>query len=116
MQQVIITTACDACLRRAWRLHAAAVTPTHAHVLVSWQHGDWKPTSDTLKRIIGYALGRRVGPPGSRWLSRGQSRKRVTDRAHLDYLLSSYLPKHVKEGGTLWREGDSVGGLPPAAT
>lgn len=106
MQRTIIDVVREACERRDWRLHGNAVTLTHVHVLLSWRRGAWKPTSDTLKRLIGFGLGTRVGPRGQRWLSRGESRKRVRDRANLTHLLTSYLPKHEREGGMVWREAD----------
>ena len=107
MQRVIIEATRDACARRSWRLHAVAVTPTHVHAMVSWRiQVGWKKVSDTLKRVLGYLLATRVGPKGRRWFSRGQSRRRIDDRAHFDHHMQIYLPKHRKQRGTVWREID----------
>jgi hypothetical protein len=111
MQRVIIDGVLDACARRGWRAHAVAVTPTHVHAMVSWRMRiGWKKVSDTLKRVLGYLLATRIGPKGQRWFSRGESRRRIRDRGHMEYHLGIYLPKHRKQRGTFWREDR---GLPP---
>lgn len=105
VQPIVIEAARDACMRRGWRLHGVAVTATHVHALVSWREGaTWKQAADTLKRVIGFKLAKAVGPEGKRWFSRGHSRKRVTDVQHVSHLLTSYLPKHKGEGGSVWCE------------
>ena len=104
MQSVIIGTVRESCEGRGWRLHQACATATHLHILISWSgFVDWKSTSDTLKRHIGIALSRALDRRGP-WLSRGQSAKRVSERAHFDHLMKACLPNH--QGATFWREDD----------
>jgi len=107
-QRVLLWIAYDVCRRRNWRLHGVAAEPTHVHFLVSWRDGlEWNEVSKRLKNLGSTMLGRKLGPPGRRWFSRGGSRKRVQDQSHFEYLTTCYLPKH---GGLCWREGDP----PPA--
>lgn len=103
-QRTILWIAWDACNNRTWRLHAVAFEPTHTHILVSWQSADtWQVVRKKLKNLISWALSREFGRAGRRWMVRGASRKRVRDRSHFDYLVTTYLPRH---GGLFWREGD----------
>ncbi len=105
-QQVMLWIAWDACCRRGWRLHAASFDPSHLHILVSWQADEtWQNVRKKLKNLIAWALSRNLGHEGRRWMVRGASRKRVQDRKHFDYLVSSYLPRHR---GLFWREGDAA--------
>ena len=54
------------------------------------------------KNVLSLLLNRVTGEQGRRWFVRDGSRKRVTDQAHLDYLVDKYLPDHP---GLFWREG-----------
>lgn len=92
----------DACTRRDWRLHALAVEPTHAHLLVSWaDEAKASAVCGKLKNLISRELN--LGLKTKRkWLSRGASRKQVYDRMHFDHLVGKYLPGHR---GLFWCEG-----------
>ena len=104
-QRWLIAAAKEACIRRAYRLHAIAVTASHIHLLISWrQPVGWNPVDDTLKRILGYQLTRQSGTNGHRWFSRGYSRKHIRDRDHFDRLLRCYLPNHRRQHGLVWCE------------
>lgn len=104
MRHVIIDAVRQSCEARNWRLHQVCATSTHVHILISWRGFiDWKHTSDTLKRHVGIALSKALGRRGP-WFSRGQSAKRVTDRAHFNHLMRTYLPNH--RGAAFWREDD----------
>ena len=106
-QDILIAAARDICDRRAWRCHAVAATPTHVHLLVSWRGFlPVRQTAATIKRLLGLTLSRHAGTTGHRWFSRGSDMKRVRDREHFDHLIEQYLPKHVREGGRFWREGE----------
>ncbi|TWU00165.1 hypothetical protein Pla108_11100 [Botrimarina colliarenosi] len=110
-QAAIASISADACLRRIWRLHAIAVEPTHAHLLVSWR-------DDTRSSVVGGKIKNLISrelnlglATKRKWLSRGASRKRVKDQRHFDHLLETYLPKHR---GLFWKEG--LPPLPPPAS
>lgn len=102
MRETIIECVRGICDREQRRLHYACVDATHTHILVSWRgFEEHRRVSTTFKRHIGAALSKRLNRPGP-WLSRGYSRKRVTDAQHLAHLMNVYLPKHR---GAHWREG-----------
>jgi hypothetical protein len=104
-RRVIVWIVWDACVKRGWRLHYVVANPSHVHAMVSWtEFVDWKKVSDKLKNLASLYLGRKCGTPGRRWFVHEQSRKRVRDRKHFDYLVNVYLPKHV---GLHWKEGDA---------
>ena len=103
IQETLVKNARIVCDENKWRLHQARATPTHMHVLVSWQgFFEWKEISNKLKRRLGSGLSKALGRKGP-WFSRGSSRKQVRDRGHFDYLMNEYLPKH---GCTFWREDE----------
>ncbi len=106
-QHILIQGALDIASRRRWRIHAIGNEPTHIHILVSWRHSDqrttWKFVHDTFKRLLGMMLTQHFKPSArrTRWFARKGSRKRVRDRAHFDYLMTTYLPNHR---GRFWSE------------
>lgn len=101
---LILEAAREVATRRGWKLHAAAITPTHIHLLLSWSgYLDADIAAAKFKSIIGITLSKHAGVTGKRWFSRGQSAKRVKDRAHFDYLVTSYLPNHEHQGGAFRR-------------
>lgn len=105
-QQVISWIVADACARRQWRLHGLAFEPTHVHILVSWRGFQrWEKVRGKLKNLMSLELGKHFRTPGRHWFSGEGSRKRVRDRAHFDYLMGRYFPKHR---GRVWREGDAI--------
>lgn len=110
-QRALLWIGYDVCLRHSWRLHYAATEPTHVHYLVSWRDElAWQEISRRLKNVASLVLGQKRDAPGRRWFSRGASRKRISDRQHLDHLVSAYLPKH---GGLSWQEDDPPPIEPP---
>ena len=83
-----------------FRLHYVAFEPTHLHVLVSWHDArTYEQLRRSIRRSISLALNRHGGQ--RRWLSRGESKRRVKDQSHFDYLINKYLPDH---GGWKWCE------------
>jgi len=92
--------------RRDWRIHAVACEPSHVHILVSWEtDATWGAVRAKFKNIIALELSKRHGQEGRHWLSDGGSRKRVKDRRHFDYLVTTYLPKHR---GEQWYQGEGA--------
>jgi len=59
--------------------------------------------STRIKNLASRALGQVAKEQGRRWFVRRSSRKQVKEEQHLDYLMTTYLPKHR---GKSWREGD----------
>jgi len=106
-QQILLNGVLDIAGRRGWRVHAIAIEQTHVHILVSWSDDtdvDWKHVQDTFKQLLGMMLSRHFEQKGRKWFSRKGSRKRVRDREHLEYLITTYLPSHR---GLFWSEHDS---------
>lgn len=102
IQRLVIDESIIAASMRKFRLHGLATELTHFHSLVSWTDDR---AFDVLRRGLRESISRRLnGSSKRRWLEQGGSRKRVENRAHFNYLMDRYLPKH---GGWKWRE--SVG-------
>jgi REP element-mobilizing transposase RayT len=103
---LLIESAQDICEKNNWRLHAASVTPTHVHLLISWKQLDIpvREISTLLKRKLGNRLSIQKGSKGNRWFSRGVDETEVAHREHFDHLCEEYLPKHVQQNGVFWRE------------
>ena len=88
------------------RFHGGATEAGHFHGLVSWRHRrTWMSVRTSIKSSLTRYL--HDQHPGVE-LSRGASRKRVTDRKHFDHLLRTYLPDHPGWG---WYE--DRGWIPP---
>jgi len=103
-QDLLIRMAYDFCKRRGYRPHGVGTDPTHVHIVLSWRDGaSWTSVRQALKNLLSLGLNRMHPGRHSRWFSRGASRKRVRDAAHLRYLLETYLPRHR---GRCWIEGD----------
>jgi len=101
---LLLDTARDVAERRGWSPHAAAVTPSHVHLLLSWRgFQDADAIAAKFKSILGMTLSRDLGVTGRRWFSRGQSVKRVVDRSHFDELIERYLPGHETQNGAFRR-------------
>ena len=110
------------------RLHAVAVTPSHAHVLLSFRRpgcecGPGGPASacgasgerfctrqcparsraeawaTRLKRVAGLRLARAARTSGRPYWSRGWDLRRVVDPVHYHDLVTRYLPDHVRQTG-----------------
>jgi REP element-mobilizing transposase RayT len=106
IQRLLIWGGKDICDRRGWRLHGAATEPTHVHYLVSWKEVQltWREVRKRIKNVLSLMLGKFKGRKGGHWFVEDGSRKRVKDRAHFDYLVNEYLPKHR---GLRWFEGEA---------
>ena len=103
-QRTICWIAYDLCLRREWRLHAIAIIPSHAHVLMSWtDDSDRRKVFQKVKNLMSLQLNKKSLRSRKHWFSRGGSKQPVEDRDHFEYLLYKYLPEH---NGFFWREGD----------
>ncbi|HEX4054890.1 MAG TPA: hypothetical protein VHX86_11550 [Tepidisphaeraceae bacterium] len=120
-QEAILGVVENIATERAVRLHGAAVTPTHFHVLVSFRSPACtcgvakfcRPACPArrfvetvivrMKRKVGQTVAKLNGTCDRPWLSRGWDSTRVRDRPHFDYLLKTYFPKHVAEGGMVRR-------------
>lgn len=99
-QQWIADEPQTAAPHRDWRLHAAAIVPTHVHVLVTWRSDrPQAEVSAAIRQSLTRRLNREVGK--RTWFGRSGSRKRITDRKHFDHLVGTYLPGHP---GVFWRE------------
>jgi hypothetical protein len=106
MQRVLIAGGHDVCARRNWRLHAVGTDATHAHYLISRSgYFEFVEVRDKLKNLLSLFLGRYTGINGRQWFAAGGSNQRVKDQAHLDRLVTSYLPDHR---GVYWEEGMEV--------
>ena len=82
------------------RCHGIATDSSHVHLLVSWQsERRWESVSEAIKTSLSRRLNASVNR--QKWFSKGASRKRVRDRAHFEYLMSTYLPDHR---GLCWSE------------
>lgn len=105
-QNLLLDCAQEMCATFNWRLHAASVTATHMHLLISWSRRDTRvrEISTLLKRKLGNRLSRHKGTRGNRWFSRGADETHVRDRKHFDHLRNEYLPRHIEQGGVCWRE------------
>ena len=106
---------------REVRLHACSTTPTHVHVLISFQNpactcGASEHCSKScsarehadgvmvrMKRKMGQAIAKVRETCGRPWLSRGADVKPVRDRGHFDHLVGEYLPKHETEQAGMFR-------------
>lgn len=101
VQAVLVSAVREVCRQKNWRLHQVMTDGTHIHILVSWRgFMDWKKVRRSLRYRCTSELNGAFGADHP-WLSEGGSRKRVRDRAHFDYLMHVYLPRH---DGRYWRE------------
>jgi len=100
IQRLLIDETRQAAVKQRLRLHAVALDPTHAHVLVSW-HDERrvKPVRSSVKSSLTRRLNRELGKRF--WLVANASQKRVRDRGHFDHLVKTYLPDHR---GLFWSE------------
>jgi len=118
VQKIIAQVVVEIAEERCVRLHAVSVTRTHVHVLLSFRSPACtcgalahcrkncaaRKVAESvfirMKRKIGQAAAKVKSTVGRRWLSRGRDLTPVRNRAHFDYLIRTYLPKHATvEGG-----------------
>ena len=83
------------------RLCGLACESTHVHVVAAWDEEDHAATA--VRTGLKSSLTRRLNRDVERrtWLSKRGVPRRVWDRGHLSYLISTYLPKH---SGKQWYE------------
>lgn len=92
-QQTILAAMHEKAAVKGWTLHALATDPTHVHILLSWSTATpWLDVRRGLKASITRQLNTHLRH--QTWLAAGGSRKRVTDRAHFNHLITTYLPNH----------------------
>jgi hypothetical protein len=110
-QYRLITEARAVCVGDGYRLHGAATEPSHLHILVSWldETLPFPKVRGRIRNLLSLDLSKRAGVTGRPWFAAQASRKRVADKAHFHYLLSTYLPKHR---GVQWYEGRGWANLP----
>ncbi|MGD9636540.1 MAG: hypothetical protein AB7G28_02985 [Pirellulales bacterium] len=102
-QRVAIDTLREAVTHIGCRVHFVSTDGAHIHALVSWRGPrTWLQNRNSIKRSLTIQLKRRCGR--RTWLSEGASRKRVRDPGHFDYLVGTYLPRHVG-----WKWGEEKG-------
>jgi REP element-mobilizing transposase RayT len=100
LQRLLIDELVTSCVKQNWRLHFVATTASHVHTLVSWRSAHtWKQVRVSLKSSLSRRFNKDQGR--RRWFSEGASRKRIQNKSHFDYLVSSYLPQHR---GWKWQE------------
>lgn len=121
IQPVLHEVAVAIAREREVRLHACSTTPTHVHVLISfqspartcgaqehcWKHCPAHAHADgvmvRMKRKMGQAIAKLKETCGRPWFSRGADVKPVRDRGHFDHLVGEYLPKHETEQAGIYR-------------
>jgi REP element-mobilizing transposase RayT len=100
IQRLLIEETRYAADRQQLRLHALALDPTHAHILVSWHDSRRvKQVRSNLKSSLTRRLNHELGKRD--WFVANASRKRIRDRKHFNYLVNTYLPNHR---GLFWSE------------
>ncbi len=93
IQKIQIEELIIACDCQCYELRAVATDSSHLHVLVSWRSTrSWRRVRSGLQ----HSLSRRLNQDVCKrtWFVAHPSRKRVKDRQHYNYLLSTYLPDH----------------------
>jgi hypothetical protein len=104
IQRQLIEAALEASEHQNLRCHYTATELTHMHVLVSWKiERQWQVVREKLRESLSRRLNGQF--QHREWFSKGRSRRHVKDRAHFDYLVNVYLPKH---SGMKWCEGRGV--------
>lgn len=124
LQRALVEEFQIACKYQGLRFHGGSTEPSHVHGLVSWKSGKhWSRVRASIKSSLSRRLAieeKNRGDANDRRdatrrrnsresdkgeyvlkLSRGASRKHVTNRGHFDYLMNRYLPDH---GGVGWYE------------
>jgi hypothetical protein len=104
VQKSVIEETLIACEHQQLWCHFIATDATHIHILVSWKTDrTWEVVRAKLRESLTRRLNRENERQG--WFSKSPSRKRVRDRAHFDYLVTRYLPKHPD---WKWAEGKGM--------
>lgn len=103
MQRVIAERLISICVEEKFRLHTVAMEVSHAHALVSWPDGSQSlpRVGGRVKNLLSLHLSKVHRALGTKWFSKGASRKQVKDRKHFEYLMNVYLPQHK---GVYWDE------------
>jgi hypothetical protein len=77
-----------------FELYFIATDATHVHSLLGWRD-ERDPVK--MRSLVKGSLTRRINQGFGRrdWLAEGGSRKQVKTRGHFEYLVTTYLPKHL---------------------
>lgn len=97
-QLIVIDAILDSRDKQRFETYFIATDSTHVHVLVGWRdERAWLH----MRSIVKGSISRRLNQDLYRrtWFAEGGSRKQVKDRAHFNYLVQKYLPKHR---GWMW--------------
>jgi len=93
VQRVMIAELQTACEAQGYTLHSVGTDDTHLHVVVAWDCSrHWKRVRAGIQSSLSRRLNAMYGK--RKWFVARPSRKRVRDRAHLDYLVAEYHPAH----------------------
>lgn len=93
IQRALLDEFLTACDRQSYQPHAAAADKSHLHILVAWRTTRaWLRVRAGLQHSMSRRLNRDFGK--RTWFVAHPSRKRVKDRAHYDYLVNTYFPRH----------------------
>jgi hypothetical protein len=94
IQIAVLDSLIDSQRKQNFECYYLATDTTHVHALLGWRdEREWLHMRSIIKGSISRRLNQDCGQ--RIWLAEGGSRKRVRDRAHFDYLLTRYLPKHA---------------------
>ena len=121
-QKLLLDVVEEIARERKVRLHGSSATRTHVHKIISFRSPactcgasvdhcrrgcpgrDFAEQVITrMKRKMGQMVAKLNGTSGRPWFSRGWDLTAVRTRAHLEYLLKTYLPKHEKREGGIVR-------------
>ncbi|MEM6259266.1 MAG: hypothetical protein AAGI37_13360 [Planctomycetota bacterium] len=96
MQRALIEKIHHIAETEALLVYGISADPTHLHVLVGWDDGrNYNKVRGRIKNLLSLQLSRLAGMTGRPWFVKESSRKRVKDEDHFEYLLTTYLPKHL---------------------
>ena len=77
-------------------IYGTSADATHLHVLTGWDdERSYIKVRGRIKNLLSLHLSRLAVSTGRPWFVKESSRKRVKDEAHFEYLLNTYLPKHL---------------------
>jgi len=77
-------------------IYAASADTTHVHGLVGWDDDrGYAQLRGRIKNLLSLHLSRLAGTTGRPRFVKESSRKRVKENEHFEYLLSTYIPKHI---------------------
>lgn len=96
LQRIIVEQIRKACEFLKCKTHACITEKTHVHSLLGWNHDR---VLESVRASLKTSLTKRLHQCREGiGLSRGGSRKRVSNRDHFNYLMQVYLPDHSGVG------------------